>query len=58
MGIDLKGFLVSMILIISGGLVLSQSVPQEYEYLKLLGWVPLIFGLILIALTVRQELKH
>lgn len=58
MGIDLKGFLVSMLLIIGGAVVLSQNFPQGYEYLELLGWVPLVFGLTLIALTLRQELTH
>jgi len=58
MGMDLKGFLVSMMLIIGGGVVLSQSFPKGYEYFELFGWVPLVFGIILIALTLRQELKH
>jgi len=55
---QMKGFLVSMVLIIIGGLVLSQDFPQEIQNMQLFGWVPLVFGLIIMVLTIKEELTH
>ena len=32
--------------------------PQNFQNLQLLGWIPLVFGLLIVVLTIREKLTH